>query len=102
MNQFKVDDTFDDSQYYNDVSLLTSLESFMMHPGFIAVIQKKYLTELPLELMNKLASAKDEEVAKIHEELLAISHFRKFINTILSNGQIARSSLIELHNAESQ
>lgn len=102
MNQFKANDSFDDSQYYTDMHLLTSLENIMLHPGFMEVIQKRYLTELPLELMNKLASAKEDEVKQIHEELLAISHFRKFINTILSNGQIAKSSLVELQNVGSQ
>lgn len=84
------------------ISKAESLNLILSNPHFKKIFINDFSNQNVLKLNNELADCSEDRRIKIHEELLAISYFNKFINVTLSNGELAKQSNVEAELALTQ
>lgn len=80
------------------INLASALKRLYSNPDFVTVFKKYYGECYVLELVSNLAlyDNKSVEYKETIKELNVISSFKKFLDTILTNGAMAENDLKEL------
>lgn len=80
------------------INLASALKRLYSNPDFVTVFKKYYGERYVLDLVSNLALYDDESVEykETVKELNVISSFKKFLDTILTNGAMAENDLKEL------
>lgn len=86
----------------DNIKLSEALTRLQVNTDFALVFKSYYCNELAIENTKALAYYdKDSlEYKELMNELNQISSFQKFMDTILSNGAMARDNLKELANLD--